>query len=466
MKTDIKNRNRIKERNINYPPKLFGDLPFIGHAINFRKDPAQFFLSAFKSMGDFFYFKLFNKKVFTLTGPDAVETFFSQEDDVLNPRKIYRLMVPIFGKNIAYDAEPEIMSEQLGFLRTAITPQKLKTYSEKIAKETYEFFRDKPDSYDTNIFDIFHQLTTYSSTRTLLGDDFRERMTDEFSHLFQDMERALTPLAYFAPNIPIPRHIKRNKARIRMVELITEIINDRKKTNYVGEDFLQSLIGAKYRNGKELTNDEITGIMLTVIFAGHHTSATLSSWLGIEFALNQDYTNLIEKELKNIYKNSDEVSSDTIKDMKYLHYALQEGERVHPPIILLMRDILKPIKYKGFDMTSGDLIAVSPYASHRDVNYFKNPEKFDPLRFSPERNEARGHRYALIGFGGGKHRCLGFHFAYMQIKTIWTVILNEFMVEPLQTEYPYNPTAMIAWPSKPDRVRFIRRKKPLASIKY
>ena len=75
---------------------------------------------------------------------------------------------------------------------------------------------------------------------------------------------------------------------------------------------------------------------------------------------------------------------------------------------------------------AGGIALVSPAAAHRIPEVFRDPDRYDPDRFAPGRQEDRKHRHALIGFGGGHHRCIGSTFAYQQIKAIWSVLLQRF----------------------------------------
>ena len=111
-------------------------------------------------------------------------------------------------------------------------------------------------------------------------------------------------------------------------------------------------------------------------------------------------------------------------------------------------------------MPAGSMAMVSPAVSHRLPNIFANPEHFYPDRFAPPACEDRQHRYALIGFGGGKHACMGKNFAYMQLKAIWTVLLDRFDFS-LSGAFPRpNYGSWVTGPERPCRVRYRRRAQP------
>src|SRR5579884_1641593 len=95
------------------PPELAGGLPFLGHAIEFHRDPAGLLQRGRDRFGEIFSFLLAGKLVTVLTGPQANEAFFHAPDDQLSAKEAYQFTVPIFGKGIAYDVSPDVMSEQL-----------------------------------------------------------------------------------------------------------------------------------------------------------------------------------------------------------------------------------------------------------------------------------------------------------------------------------------------------------------
>src|SRR5439155_20953813 len=111
-----------------------------------------------------------------------------------------------------------------------------------------------------------------------------------------------------------------------------------------------------------------------------------------------------------------------LKQLVLLDRCIKEAERLHPPLVMLMRKALDDFQFDGHIIPAGDLVLVSPGVSHRIPSLFADPSRFDPARFAPGREEDRRTPYSLIGFGGGKHRCIGLAFAYQQIKVIWSVL--------------------------------------------
>lgn len=140
-----------------------------------------------------------------------------------------------------------------------------------------------------------------------------------------------------------------------------------------------------------------------------------------------------------------------------MEYCLKEAERLYPPLVMLMRKTLRPFAVDGVVIPAGDLVMVSPAVSHRQARVFRNPDMFDPERFAPPREEDRATPYSLIGFGGGKHRCIGMAFAHQQIKVIWGILLQRFEFELLDGDVDPDYDTFVVGPRHPCRVRYRRR---------
>jgi sterol 14-demethylase len=122
----------------NLPPRLEGGLPVVGHALEFNSNPVRLMERARVHYGDLCTFGLPGTDAILMSGPKAQEKFFRLSDDDVSQAEAYRLMTPIFGKGIAYDAPPPIMKEQLGFFHEALREARMKTYAQGFIDEAEE----------------------------------------------------------------------------------------------------------------------------------------------------------------------------------------------------------------------------------------------------------------------------------------------------------------------------------------
>src|SRR5262249_49671677 len=136
---------------------------------------------------------------------------------------------------------------------------------------------------------------------------------------------------------------------------------------------------------------------------------------------------------------------------------IKEAERMHPPLILLMRRVLRDLVVGDHVVPAGSIALAAPAAAHRIPEVFANPDRYDPDRFGPGRHEDRKHRHALIGFGSGHHRCIGSTFAYQQVKAIWSVLLRRFDLALVRHDHRPDYSTFVPAPRAPCLVRYRRR---------
>jgi sterol 14-demethylase len=163
-------------------------------------------------------------------------------------------------------------------------------------------------------------------------------------------------------------------------------------------------------------------------------------------------------ELEALYADGREVSYQALREIPAFERVVQEVLRLHPPLIILMREVMSDFHYKGWTVPAGTTVAVSPAVSNRMPECFADAERFDPDRYAPGREEDK-RVFAWIPFGGGRHRCVGAAFAMIQLKAIFSVLLRRYELEMAQPPESYRPdhSKMVVQLVQPCRVRYRRR---------
>lgn len=440
------------------PPKMKGGLPYLGHMVSFAMQPYGFAKKVSDTLGEIASFVLLGQRIVLLTGDDASELFYRSSDDELDQSAAYKLMTPIFGEDLIFDAPAKRKDEQLKMLMPSLRMDAMKGHSVKIVQEVEEMIADWSDSDEFELVEFMKQLTINTASHCLLGKEFRYELTDEFSSIYHDLEKGVSPIAYHFPNLPIPSFKKRDKARARLQTLVGGIVEKRKHQDEKPDDMFQSFIDATYADGRRLNANEITGMLTAAIFAGHHTSSGTAAWVLIELIKNPHLMKSVKKELDDLLGSDGEVSFQSLREMPILESVLKEVLRLHPPLIILMREVSKDLHFKNYTIKAGDMVWASPPVTHRMSKLFTNPEVFDPDRFSPERKEDKN-LMAYQPFGGGKHKCSGNAFALFQIKAIFAILLRRYDFELVDSPDAYkdNYKEMIVQPGSPCRIRYKRR---------
>ncbi len=438
------------------PPQLSGGLPVIGHTLEFVRSTINLLFRAQRELGEVAGLRIANKNMAALFGPEAHEAVFRAPDSQLDPAEAYKIMTPIFGKNMVYDAPPERMDEQLKMLLPALKDRRMRTYAEIIVEEVETSIADWGDEGEIDLVDYCRILTNYTSAHCLLGREFRHDMTHEFAEIYHALERGITPLAYINAHLPLPSFRARDKAREKLVEMIGEIVEARQRSGRKGEDFLQTLIEARYQSGMALTHHEITGMLLAAMFAGHHTSSVTTAWTLLELMQNPACRRTVVEQIDDLHERNGVVRFESLQEFTEGDWAVMEALRLHPPLFLLIRVVKQKFEFKDYHFPVGTWLLLSPTVSQRIPEAFEGADCFDPQRFSADRIKTL-HPFAYIAFGGGRHKCLGNAFARLQIKAILATLLHRYEFSLTSDPIGSDFHGLVIGPSQPCRVRYRRR---------
>ena len=218
-----------------------------------------------------------------VVGPKTVAPFFRNRDDVFSQPEVYGFMTQVFGKGVVYDATPPKRKAQNVNMSRGLRADRLKSYVPKILRETEAYFAEKwGESGTADLLVTLSELTILTASRCLHGDDVRENLFAQVSEIYHDLDKGITPLSFFWPTAPVEGHRKRDAARLKMVELFGDVIKARRRQTpeqaAARTDILQVFVDMVYKDGTKATDDEITGLLIALLFAGQHTSSVTSTW--------------------------------------------------------------------------------------------------------------------------------------------------------------------------------------------
>ncbi len=425
-----------------------------GHLDELRVDPIGLLQRVRDECGDIGRFRLADRDVVLVSGAEANEQFFRAPDSTLDQAAAYPFMTPIFGKGVVFDASPEERQQMLK--NQALRGDMMRGHAATIEAEIVRMVSAWGDEGEIDLLDWFAELTIYTTSSCLIGRRFRDELDGSFARHYHDLERGTDALAYVDPYADIESFRRRDAARVELVGLVQAIIDRRVAAGPVPKeerDLLDVLISVDY------SADLITGIFISMMFAGHHTSSGTAAWALIELLRHPDELAAVVAELDDLYADGADISFQALRSIPRLEAALKETLRLHPPLIVLLRVVQEQIELAGHAIAPGTMVAASPKVSNRIPEDFPDPHRFDPGRYLDPRQEDLVNRWTWIPFGAGKHRCVGSAFAMMQLKAIFSVLLRDYELEMAQPSDTYRDdvSTMVIQLAQPCRVRYRRR---------
>ncbi|KAG7978619.1 hypothetical protein I3843_05G091400 [Carya illinoinensis] len=446
-------------------PPIVKSWPVIGGLIRFMKGPILMLREEYPKLGSVFTLTLVNKKITFFIGPEVSAHFFKASESDLSQQEVYQFNVPTFGPGVVFDVDYSVRQEQFRFFTESLRVNKLKGYVDQMVAEAEDYFSKWGDSGEVDLKYELEHLIILTASRCLLGREVRDKLFDDVSALFHDLDNGMLPISVIFPYLPIPAHRRRDRARKKLAEIFAKIIASRKCAGKSENDMLQCFIDSKYKDGRPTTEAEITGLLIAALFAGQHTSSITSTWTGAYLLRHKEYLSAVLEEQKNLMgRHGNKVDHDILSEMDVLYRCIKEALRLHPPLILLLRSSHSDFSVttrdgKEYDIPKGHIVATSPAFANRLPHIYKDPDRYDPDRFAIGREEDKAAgAFSYISFGGGRHGCLGEPFAYLQIKAIWSNLLRNFELELVSPFPEIDWNAMVVGVKGKVMVRYKRRK--------
>src|SRR6202161_3828501 len=287
--------------------------------------------------------------------------------------------------------------------------------------------------------DIYPQLmkiTFAMVARSLFGARLKDENIDLVSHTICTVQEFIvrqTLQPYLNPWFAVSGELRRHEdMRARADAILLEYIRKR-RNELPGHDLLQTLMDARYSDGKGMSDELILSESMQLLVAGHETSSNGLSWLLYLLSTRPDCLERVRREFDSVLGDAPLSHSDVPK-FEFATQVIQEALRLYPPFWMVDRMALSDDHVGDLAIPRGSTVVVFVYGAHHSPQYWENPESFDPERFT-KANEKLHSPFTYLPFGAGPRGCIGGNYAMLQILMILSVLLRkyDFSLVPGQT---------------------------------
>jgi cytochrome P450 len=276
-----------------------------------------------------------------------------------------------------------------------------------------------------------NRLTLTIVGETLFGtnveadaDAVRQALTDVFSAF----NLTMSPIAPLLERLPLPKVRRYLRAQATLDALIYSMIADRRAQPDDRGDLLSMLLLARDEDqGGTMTDRQVRDEALTLFLAGHETTANALAWTWLLLSQHPEVEQQLHRELDAVVRGRPP-EPDDLPRLEYTRRVLAESMRCYPPAWAVGRRALQDLEIGGYEIRKGTIVLASQYLLHRDLRYFPDPERFDPDRWLPERQQGRP-KYAYFPFGGGNRVCIGESFAWTEGVLVLAAIARRWHFE-------------------------------------
>ncbi|MGH7812616.1 MAG: cytochrome P450, partial [Candidatus Binataceae bacterium] len=231
------------------------------------------------------------------------------------------------------------------------------------------------------------------------------------------------------------------KAATAIKETVDKIIADRKRENLDYGDLLSMLLAARdEETGAAMADTQLRDEILTLILAGHETTATALSWTFYLLAQHPEVREKLEAELRTALNGRPPIFND-LRNLTYTGMVIDESMRLYPPVWTIGRSPIEDDEIGGYRIPKKSMVILSQYVTHRHPAFWDDPDRFDPERFSAARSEGR-HPYAFFPFAGGPRKCIGYLFALTEANIALAAIAQRYRLHPVPG-HPVVPNPLV-----------------------
>ncbi|ODV86061.1 hypothetical protein CANARDRAFT_7422 [[Candida] arabinofermentans NRRL YB-2248] len=462
-------------------PLVFYWIPWFGSAIPYGMQPYEFFGRCQEKYGDCFAFVLLGKTMTVYLGPKGHEFILNAKLNDVSAEEAYtHLTTPVFGKGVIYDCPNWKLMEQKKFAKVALTRESFIKYVPMIREEVLGYLGSSElfhgESGKANVLKSQPEITIFTASRTLLGKEMREMLNTDFAHLFGDLDKGFTPVNFVFPNLPLPSYKKRDNAHNTIATTYLKLINSRRSTNDIQDrDLIDALMkNSTYKDGTSMTDREIANLLIGVLMGGQHTSSSTSSWYLLHLGEKPELQEELYNEIKSVLGDRKEVTYEDLQNLPLVNNTIKETLRMHMPLHSIFRKVMNPLRVPDSKMIVpvGHHVLVSPGFTMTHEKYFPNPDHFEPHRWesisgvggsASSSDEVdygfgkitKGVSSPYLPFGGGRHRCIGEQFAYVQLGTLLVTFIQEFKWTSKLPKVDY--ASMVTLPEEPAEIQWERR---------
>jgi cytochrome P450 len=422
----------LEAADISSVPRAPGWRPLVGHAVQVWRDPLGF-LGTLREHGDLVRLDLGTLPVYVVTSSELVYEVLAAKGRSFHKGRFFEKLRPLTGNGLA-NADGEYHRKHRRLVQPMFSKQRIEGYSAAMRENAVAL----TDSWRPGqVVELEHAMSTYAVetlATTLFSSDLglpavravRENLPVLLKNL---LVRAASPRLF--DRLPIAANRDFDAAAATRRRVSAEVGRTPRGAARTGSsDLLSLLLDAQdSESGDSLDDTEVRDELSTIIFAGAEATAAALSWTLHELATHPEEERKVVAEIDAVVGDR-EVGIADVPRLTAVRRALDEALRLHS-VTILMRRTVEPVELAGHLLPAGTEVAFSLYAIHRDPRVYRDPERYDPDRWLPERQRtAPVARQAYIPFGAGSHKCIGDSFAYAEAAIALATILSRWRLTP------------------------------------
>ncbi|MDJ0580569.1 cytochrome P450 [Crocosphaera sp.] len=397
-------------------------------------NPLKYLEDCSKRYGDIFTLKIgpvFKPQVF-ISNPNGIKTIFNSTPKQLDSGEPAGIRLPLLGRQSMLALEGKPHQRQRKLLTPPFHGERMQEYGQLIQKITEQVIGEWKIDEPFSVLPSMQAISFKVILKAVFGleeGQLYEQLNEKLLKIMNPINPLVSAMMLLFPILrkdlgewsPWGRFLR---LRQEVDELIyAEIQERRDNPDESRTDILSLMMAARDEAGEPMTDEELRDELMTLLVAGHETTATSLAWALYWIHHLPEVQEKLREELDSLGENPD---PNTIFRAPYLNAVCSETLRMYPVVLATLNRLVKsPLPVMGYDLEPGTLVRASIYSTHHREDLYPEPHKFKPERFL----ERQFTPFEYLPFGGGNRRCIGMAFALFEMKLVLTTVLSRWQLQ-------------------------------------
>jgi cytochrome P450 len=407
-----------------FPPGPRG-LPLLGHLPWLLSDAPRFLTQAARTYGDVVSIRVGRNRAVLINDPTLIDRVV-RDRTMFRTEPTRRAMASFLGYGLlSLEAAPHMRHRRL--MQPAFHKQRIARYGEIMARETERALAEFRSGQRRDMRADMTALTLAIVSKSLFNTDARDdarEVGEALERIMPWVVRGARLAGILPPDRPLPYPKATREAIATLQRLVQKLVAERRAAGEDRGDLLSMLLATRDEDGSALSEEEVCAEALTILLAGHETTALALSWAWYLLTKHPEQQELLAAEVTRELGGRP-VTADDLPRLPYALQVVRETLRLYPTAWIGDRVAAEEMELGGYRIPRNTGVIFSVFVTHRDARFFPDPERFDPQRFTPERM-AQMPNGAYLPFGAGVHTCIGNAFALMEAQLILASMAARF----------------------------------------
>lgn len=421
----------VAERDFSYPPGPATDM-IGGHLLSLRRDSLGF-LTNNMAYGDLAHLKFLKYDAYQVNHPDLIAQVLTKDNAIWHKSPVYKhALRDYLGKGLL-NSDGDFWRRQRKLMQPAFHVNRISAYAETMVTYAQRMLNDWHDGEIRDIAEDMMQVTLYVVGKTLFDTDLRseaKHVAEALEYMLEDIIVDSASVFRLPDWIPTPRRMRKQRTIDLLNQVVMPMIEARRKSGEDTGDLLSMLLMAKDDNGEGMNDEQVRNEALTLVLAGHETTANTLTWTLYLLSQNPDSAEKLRQEVDSVLQNRLPTLAN-LKNLTYTEQVIKEAMRVYPPVWSVARQSREDTQLGEYPIRKYSTAVIPIWGVHHDERWYDNPYDFEPERWSDGRTDDLP-RYAYLPFGGGPRICIGNSFAMMEAQLILASIVQRFKLTHVQ----------------------------------